>query len=199
MVDSEQNIENHVFPYILSQVSRNEFMVLEKVYDEKQARVKMLTAELEEFKVSRPHIEAGINNKIAELNKSIEALKENGANGFSEKWELQSQLRKEESSLSSLKHQESSLRYKINRPAEVPWNSLKEFELANVVRLGLVKEEKSFYVNSQTLEIPMDRGEYERSHNTVDLDFDVDSETENILTELGELFITACKEKPKAP
>lgn len=197
MVDSEQNIENHVFPYILSQVSRNEFMVLEKVYDEKQARVAMLTAELEEFKNSKPQLEAELNNKIAELKKGVEALNNKGGNNFSEKWELQSQVRKEESNLSSLKHQENSLRYKINRPAEVPWDSLKEFELANVVRLGLVKEEKSFYVNSQTVEIPMDRGEHERSHNTVDLYFDVDSDTENILTELGELFINACKEKPQ--
>src|SRR5690349_9940374 len=29
IVDSEQNIENHVFPYILSQISRNELLSLE--------------------------------------------------------------------------------------------------------------------------------------------------------------------------
>lgn len=32
MVDSEQNIENHVFPYILSQISINEYDILETVY-----------------------------------------------------------------------------------------------------------------------------------------------------------------------
>ena len=35
MVDSDQNIQNHVFPYILGQLSANEFLLLEKVYDEK--------------------------------------------------------------------------------------------------------------------------------------------------------------------
>jgi hypothetical protein len=57
-----------------------------------------------------------------------------------------------------------------------------------------VKEEKEFYANSQTLEIPNDR-EDERSYINVDLDIDVESNTNNILTELGELFINACKDK----
>ena len=33
LIDSEQIIENHVFPYILSQLSTDEFLPLEKVYD----------------------------------------------------------------------------------------------------------------------------------------------------------------------
>lgn len=42
----------------------------------------------------------------------------------------------------------------------VPYDSLKEFALSNVIRLGLVKDEKEYYANSQTLEIHDDR-EYE--------------------------------------
>jgi len=33
MLDSEQNVQNHVFPFILSQVSKNEFTVLEHQYN----------------------------------------------------------------------------------------------------------------------------------------------------------------------
>ena len=34
MVDSEQNIQNHVFPYLLSQISKNEFEIVERIYKE---------------------------------------------------------------------------------------------------------------------------------------------------------------------
>ena len=38
MVDSEQNIENHVFPYILSQISIKEFQILEGAYARRRER-----------------------------------------------------------------------------------------------------------------------------------------------------------------
>src|SRR5690606_6585090 len=56
MVDSEQNIENHVFPYILSQISSNEFQILENVFDDKVLRQKKLTEELQQFKNDLPNI-----------------------------------------------------------------------------------------------------------------------------------------------
>ena len=80
MVDSEQNIENHVFPYILSQLSSNEFLILEKVYDEKQIRVANLTKELKEFKESRPSIEKEIKGGIDELCEKIQRIKQDPVN-----------------------------------------------------------------------------------------------------------------------
>lgn len=195
MVDSEQNIENHVFPYILSQLSNNEFMLLEKVYDEKQIRTKNLTSELNKFKDERPTIEKELQKKIKAIEAKIELLKSELKKPFSDEiWELQSEKRKYERQLNSLKYQEWSIIHKLRKPEVIPSDSLKEFELSNLIRLGLVKEEKEFYANSQTLEIPNDRDEYS-SYTNVDLDIEVESETENILTELGELFIDACKEK----
>ena len=38
MVDSEQNIQNHVFPYILSQMSSNEFLFVERVFRDKKGK-----------------------------------------------------------------------------------------------------------------------------------------------------------------
>ena len=200
MVDSEQNIENHVFPYILSQLSSNEFLILEKVYDEKQIRVANLTKELKEFKESRPSIEKEIKGGIDELSEKIQRIKQDPVNqkipySFnSEIWDLEKAKRKLESQYSSLKYKESSLLFQIQKFETVPFNSLKDFELSNVIRLGLIKEEKEFYANSQTLEIPNER-DFERSYTNVDLDIEVESNTENILTELGELFICACKSK----
>lgn len=198
MVDSDQNIENHVFPYILSQLSTNEFLVLEKVYDDKLARIEKYTKELEEFRKSRPELELKLTKEIEGIQSKINVLEKTKERPFNEIWELQKEKRKIESKLSSLKYQESSIQRNINHSETVPYGSLKDFEISNLIRLGVVKEEKDFYANSQTLEIPYEREpEYERSHLTVDLSIDVESNTDNILTELGELFINACKEKNK--
>ncbi|MFZ4435848.1 MAG: hypothetical protein ACOYOR_05005 [Flavobacterium psychrophilum] len=198
MVDSYQNIENHVFPYILSQLSTNEFLVLEKVYDDKLARIENHTKELEEFRKSRPEIELNLNKEIEELQSKINELEKTKERPFNEIWELQKEKRKLETKLGSLKYKESSIQRNINQKETVPYGSLKDFETSNLIRLGVIKEEKDFYANSQTLEIPYEREpDYERSHLTVDLNIDVESNTDNVLTELGELFINACKEKNK--
>lgn len=195
MVDSEQNIENHVFPYILSQLSSNEFLIIEKAHDEKQIRLEKLCNEYKEFKESRPKIEQDLSIKIAELEKQIATNKEkNGYSFLDDYWELQKEKNKLQSQLNSLKYKETNLTNSILKPETIPNFILKEFELSNVIRLGLVKEEKDFFANPQTLEIPNDR-EYESSYINVDFDIDVESNTDNILTELGELFINACKEK----
>lgn len=49
MVDSNQNIENHVFPYLLSQVSIQEFELLENTLKSKLDRVRNLNEELKEY------------------------------------------------------------------------------------------------------------------------------------------------------
>lgn len=198
MVDSEQNIENHVFPYILSQLSSNEFLVLEKVFDEKQMRVKKLNMELEDFRKSKPQIEKETKDKIDEIGKKIAQLKETTKGRFdSGVWDLEREKSKFEGQLSGLKIKESYFHYQIKKPETLPYDCLKDFEFSNVIRLGLVKEEKEFYANSQTLEIPIDRDEegFGRSYTNVDLEIDMDSNIDFILTELGELFIDACKDK----
>jgi hypothetical protein len=201
MIDSEQNIENHVFPYILSQLSSNEFLVLEKVFDEKQIRIKLLTKDLLDFRNSKPQIEKELKDKIEEIDKKISQIQQTTKERFnSGVWDLEREKQKHETQITSLKHKESAIQFQIRKPETIPYGSLKDFELSNVIRLGLVKEEKEFYANSQTLEIPLDRedgfGDI-RSYANVDLEIDVESNTDNILTELGELFISACKEKKK--
>lgn len=194
MVDSEQNIENHVFPYILSQLSSNEFLVLEKVFNEKLARVTALTTELEEFRKSKPEEERELQDKLLKIDEEITELKKTKSAYSSEVWDLQKTKRGIESKIHTLKYREGRILGKILKPETVPYDSLKEFEFSNAIRLGIVKEEKEFYANSQTLEIPNERDEYS-SYTNIDLNIDVESDTENILTELGELFISACKEK----
>ena len=129
MVDSAQNIENHVFPYILSQLSSNEFLVLERAFE------------------------------------------------------------------STVRTPEN-----LDIPKIISLEGVPAFEIANMTRLGLVKEEREFFANSQTIEIPhqdISDSLLNRRYTSVDVDIDLDSEVEYVLTELGELFISACKEKSK--
>lgn len=197
MVDSEQNIENHVFPYILSQLSKNEFQILEKVFDDKQIRVLKLKNELQIYLTERPENEKLWNLEIEKLNFEIETLeKDSKYKNFTQVWELQKEKRKNEDAIRYSKYKENHFYRSIDKLEEVPIDILEQFEISNLIRLGLVKEVKEFYTNSQTLEIPNNTDERE-SHTRVDLNIDVETEIENILTELGELFISACKEKSK--
>lgn len=196
LVDSQQNIENHVFPYILSQLSHKEYVVLEKVYEEKVERVNKANHDLEHFRKTKDERETLLKVQLLEIAQKIEFEKTKKASAFDSIWELQKEKRKIENQTLILKYNESSILLIIQKAEEVPSDSLKDFELSNLIRLGLVKEVKEFYARSQTLEIPNDKDDF-NDYTRVDLNVDVESETENILTELGELFISACKEKSK--
>lgn len=194
LVDSEQNIENHVFPYILSQLSKNEYLTLEKSYFEKETRVKKLTNDFENYQKEKPSVVLNFQQKIGELNEKISEL---GTNDFSIRWDFQKQKNTVEDDLRSYSNKEFYFTYHINKSEIVPSEVLKDFEISNLIRLGVLKEEKEFFAHSQTLEIPNERNDNSWDYTRVDLDVDMDSTTEIILTELGELFIKACIEKKR--
>jgi hypothetical protein len=195
LVDSEQNIENHVFPYILSQLSRSEFDTLEMAFNEKRKRVKNLQEELEIFRQERPQKELDINKRIVEIDTELKISKTTTFSDLSikltkERHELERQLRMNT-------YHEDTIKHKINKSETLPSLALKDFEESNLTRLGLIKEVKEYYANTQTLNIPLEpRDRFDESPSVnVDLDIDMDSNTEIIVTQLGELFICACKEK----
>lgn len=198
LVDSDQNIENHVFPYILGQISTNEFLFLEKVYNDKRERVKKLNQELETFKKEKPELEKTRQQEVDLIDQEIERIKAEGKHSFSsEIWELQKVKREKEWKLNSLKYKESGILRKINEPEVIPESELREFELSNLIRLGLVKSTQETYANSQTLEIPKHDEYRQEEYVRVDVDIEIESKIEHIMTELGELFIDACTEKNK--
>jgi hypothetical protein len=199
LIDSEQNIENHVFPYILSQLSTDEFLPLEVVYDNCVARRLSLIPELKKFQKERTEKDEQIKKQITSLSKDIEEKKEaQGKSWSTEIWELENKKREFERELRNLDNEEHKIQYSIKRAEVISEDLFKDFEMSNLTRLGLIKEIREFYAESQTLEIPIETedgyGNF-RSYANVDLDIDMDSTTEFILTELGELFFKACKEK----
>jgi len=108
--------------------------------------------------------------------------------------ELASKKRATDAEIRKLNYQENTIIRKIKEPEELPDGGLREFEVSNVIRLGLVKHVQETYANSSTLEIPNNP---DKEYLTVDVDIEVESNNSHILTELGELFIEACTEKRK--
>ena len=191
LVDSDQNIENHVFPYILGQISTNEYLILEKVVSDKKKRVSSLKKELEKFIEDKPKIESDLIKKIQSLEESIQKEKADKHIYSDRAWELRKQKMDLESQLRSLNHRENSYKVRMNFKEEVPDDVLREFEISNLNRLGLIRYLQENFA-SQSLEIPnSSNDEYLR----VDFDIEVEYEDKYLLTELGELFIEACSEK----
>lgn len=201
LIDSEQNIENHVFPYILSQLSKDEFFPLENTYINCCKRRNNLSPQLEKFVTDHKIREEDLKNEIESTNLEIKERRLKVGNGWDDiVWKLESKIRDIQREILNLESEKYKIKFSIIRPEIVEEDLFENFEMSNLVRLGLVKEVREFYAESQTLEVPIDRNEEYPSYTTyanVDLDIDVNSTTEFILTELGELFFKACKEKNK--
>ncbi len=193
MVDSEQNIENHVFPYILGQISTNEFVFLERVFHDKRERMRLLSVELNKFRSERASIESRLFTTISDLSAQVEEKQKVEPSPWTpEVWELQKKKQEAERELRGLEFKEFSISYRLSAPEVLPEGGLRDFEMSNVIRLGLVKSVHETYANSKTLEIPNDP---DQQYLKVDLEIDMESEDSHILTELGELFIGVCTEK----
>jgi len=197
MVDSDQNVQNHVFPYILGQISSNEFLFLDRVFQEKQERVRLLSEELSKFRAEKPEIVAGLSRTILDLSAQTDEEKKSIQNHWVSPtvWKLQKKKREAENELRLVQHRESHIAYRMAAPEVLPDGGLRDFELSNVIRLGLVKLVQETYASSQTLEIPNDP---DKEYLHVDLEIEMESNDHHVLTELGELFVAACTEKEKA-
>jgi len=193
MVDSQQNIQNHVFPYILSQLSKEEFNLLESALIEKNRRVEELQKELNDFLADRPDVELSLNKNLNELKQELENIEESDKRKFASPWwKLRSKIRKVENELRSLDFKETAFNRKINAPQQIPEQIIEEFEIANIIRLGLAKVVYEAMADTHSIEVP---GGEPDDYTTVDFDIDIETETSTILTQLGELFIDACREK----
>jgi hypothetical protein len=193
MVDSRLNIQNHVFPYILSQLSKDEFNLLESVFTEKERRIESLTYELADFLENRSSIEHDLHANLNDLNKKLKDLLPDGKYFYSkEVREITSSIRALEREIRSLEFREAMLKNHIGAPQSIPEKNIKAFEMANIIRLGLAKVVYTASAGTQSIEIP---GGEPDSYTSIDFELEIDTETSTILTELGELFIDACREK----
>jgi len=198
MVDSQQNIQNHVFPYILSQLSRDEFKLLESVLIEKERRVSELTEEVLWLAENRSAVAMRLKFEIDEISKKLLGLSPDGKQIYTaEAMDLRYLARSKEREIRSLEHKEFMLRRQIAAPERIPETNIKEFEIANITRLGLAKVVYKASAGTHSIEVPIN--DRDSSYATVDFDIEIDTETSTILTDLGELFIDSCREKRRGP
>jgi hypothetical protein len=192
MVDSEQNIDNHVFPYILGQISKDEFFIIENLYNKKQREIVDTENELQKFLQNKEFFKQELRAKIDEIENQILITNQKYKyphNPTSS--DLYGQKRELEKELTNINHvRENILRARIKSPTQL--SGLEEFEISNLTRLGLAKEVQEVYSDAQTLEIPNDP---DQSHLTFKFTPDVYSNTETIFTDLGLLFLKACNDK----
>lgn len=76
LVDSKQNIENNIFPYILSQISKNEFLLIEKKYKERESFISKYVF----LKEKEPEIQK-LKDEIQTIRKNIK-LQGDNLDGF---------------------------------------------------------------------------------------------------------------------
>jgi len=202
MVDSDQNVENHVFPYLLSQVSIQEFELLEKTLNIKIERVKSLNVELGEYLKEKDQTLTDLTRNIEVKQQEIETRKSNNINNpgsYKGYWELENELRELNSKKYSFERKQARLERAINEPELLTQIDLRDYEISNLIRLGVVKEIiRSYgYVDNQRVSVSRTHDYESEDYVSLD-DLSVTIETDVIeyeLTELGELFIKACQEK----
>ncbi|MFY0253675.1 hypothetical protein ACDQ55_06930 [Chitinophaga sp. 30R24] len=195
LVDSKQNIQNHVLPYLLGQISYEELSFLEKEYQSKLRRVENANEELVTFNLSNQEQEACLTKEIEELNSQIKSERLKNSKYHDIIWPLQSKLYDLEKELKKITYSKAIIEHKISDPEIISEQELKEFEIANLVRLGMISMQQSTVLNSEPLEIPRNEDE---ENVKVDLDIDLETEQYYILTQLGELFIESCTEKKQS-
>lgn len=195
LVDSEQNIENHIFPYILGQISLNEFRFLENAFLKQHKTSQELNSELHRFNSNRYAEEEKINSEIRQKQHKLDDLRKNNAQ-LHIKFGLENEITDLSWQLKLLEYRERLLKKRTKQPYTlvVQEGELREFEIANLIRLGLIKTVQEMQANSFPLEIP---AQERVSTLSIDLDIELEATLKYVFTELGELFINACMEKAK--
>ena len=164
LVDSNQNIQNNVFPYILGQISKEEFIKLESSYKIELSRVDNLTATLqtireEKIKESKSNPGKYTAMRLALESKEIETLN------------------------------------KIKEVGIIPnIGEYEDFEISNLVRLGIIESEKRFSAYTDGAEIENNRDESFLYFNNIEIDIQKDGE-DFMFSSLGLIFMELCVEK----
>lgn len=182
MVDSTQNIENHVFPFLLSQISKTEFQVIEKIFQLRQQRTKKLTEELNIYKKENSEKEEFLITKIKAFGDT-----KNNWELTSKKWDLEKELR-------DVQKPKFKILNELKEPEYIPNTALQDFELSNLIRLGIAKTIQQNYAYSNSHKIQNDPHAENLYLEDLEIEIIPDGEL-YAMSELGELFLQACSEK----
>jgi hypothetical protein len=196
MVDSEQNIDNHVFPYLLSQISIAEFSALEKLLNLKIERLARINADIFNLELEYPDYVRNFREDETGLFREIEIRKNNNVKNpgnYIPIQDLQASLKSIRFKMQIMEKHKKDLISSLKNPQLVDEKEFEDYELGNLIRLGIIKSIPRSYIHAEPLEVP---NEPNSKSVTVDLEIEIHADyDEHILTQLGELFLKACSEK----
>lgn len=196
MVDTEQNIQNHVLPYILSQVSIGEYSILLEAFKAKQLRASEIEAKLQAYLTDSDEYVRSIQERISHLNLRIRDIAKPGDHSGMDALLEQFTLEKERDELGRIsweyQSKEVKLESELSAPAIIDEEMISRIELHNLIRLGLIKEEKTYYAAPQSIDLP-DTNMH--PDPTIEVNVDLHSSTELMMTDLACEFIAACEDK----
>lgn len=195
MVDSLQNIDNHVFPYILSQISVEEYQEIKSVFLKNLELKNAIIVEYNEIFNLTKFMEKDVIDEIDALEKEYKTLYlSSDTKTFDRYYEVSRLLREKKKPTEDLRKKMSNLRLSYFTPATLNNYGLEEFEHSNLIRLGLIKNVQLPHVSIEQKKI--DKNLDENYIFLEDLNFIVDNDDSELhLTELGAKFIYATSEK----
>jgi hypothetical protein len=179
LVDSEQNVENHVFPFLLSQISRHEFEAVEEVVNDYLKSVDKNIIALNLF-----------NSKYQKV---LDDLKSEKSQIPYTEFAKRSEISKK---INELETEKKSYIIEISKAATINEYEFESFEIYNLIRLGILVSIpiQSVYMPKHTAQI----NTYSESVELMDVDIEIENDGfEYNVTELGIMFFKACTEKNK--
>lgn len=189
MVDSEQNIENNIFPYILSQISKSEFEVLQVSYEQRL----IMTSEYEALLEKKEYIDKLVSNAFPFKSDRIDIMDIKRIPWLLEHLKMYVSKTQEQEFL--IKFFEMKLLLASN--IRLVNTDLKAYEISNLLRLGILEK---YSINKAQIKEPRFfsgdiYGQLESLGNLKDLKVEIESEYELYFTELGQLFISVCSRR----
>lgn len=196
MADSEQNVENHVFPYLLSQISKEEFLVVDSALQRKLEQILPVKIKLKKYIESTTNRKEFVTDRLVSIKTEMKHLRSKQPENWQNKWR---ELDKEKENLGyeayQIKTSIRRLKGEIHEPANIPEDELKEYEISNLIRLGLLKHvphSNTILEGKDSIRISPELEYVDLGDLSVFVEHDYD---EYLLTELGEMFLKACSEK----
>ncbi|WKL48339.1 Abi-alpha family protein [Flavobacterium pectinovorum] len=179
LVDSQQNIENHVFPFLLSQISRHEFEVVEEVVNDYLKTINKNITALNLFNSKYQKVLDDFKNERNQIPN----------NDFAKRSEISKKI-------NELETEKKSYMIQISKSAIINEYEFESYEIYNLIRLGILVSIpiQSVYMPKHTAQIDT----YSDSVELMDVDIKIENDGfEYNVSELGIMFFKACTEKNK--
>lgn len=179
LVDSKQNVENHVFPFLLSQISRHEFEAVEEVVTDYLKSINKNISALNLFNSKYQKVLDDLKNERNQIPN----------NDFAKRSEISKKI-------NELETEKKSYMIQISKSATINEYEFQSFEIYNLIRLGILVS-----IPLQSVYMPKHTAQIDTYSDSVEL-MDVDIQIENNgfeynVSELGIMFFKACTEKNK--